>query len=486
VRADVAARPERHAVLQARPDLGTLLPVVVIAAAWPSFVFSGNQLAFLASLIGSCLVAIKLARRRTRLVLVYFVAVASLIGTEANGAIGRGDPPLGTLRLIDGTLVVVVLWLVGSEYLRTIAPRASFRKRIRQTLALLRRSGLSISTPGWILISLVLYATALWLSNGAPIDSITKTDLRLLMLGAGLWIVARTCRVGRPGQPPLIFIALAPFLMLKALGIYATDAIAIGTYDRVQASTVFADGTHRVILIGGDTVFALVPALAIAATTVTVSRWSRLLLAVATGAALFGLILSGTRTSAVVAIGLMIFVAVALLAYGYAPRMRMVVLVGLTAIALLGAAATSGLITRLTTPDAPHVGIHFRRDEAASFFDLPRSDLVYGQGLGGRFIGKDVNGQYIETGWMHTFPLWIVLKVGVPGLIGAVLALALLLRRMIALLPSTARSDVIAGAIVTGGLAVLSMTLGRAALPEGVVVLTFGLALLSVTPSRPS
>ena len=56
--------------------------------------------------------------------------------------------------------------------------------------------------------------------------------------------------------------------------------------------------------------------------------------------------------------------------------------------------------------------MNFRIDEARVILDLPRTDLLLGQGIGGRFLGKDVNGLAIVTPWTHAFPLWVLLKGG--------------------------------------------------------------------------
>jgi O-antigen ligase len=156
-----------------------------------------------------------------------------------------------------------------------------------------------------------------------------------------------------------------------------------------------------------------------------------------------------------------------------------------TAVAIL-ALTTAGLVVsgtgaRFTKRDAPHVGLNFRTDEVRSFFRLPTNDLLFGQGFGGRFESKDVNGLPVITGWSHVLPVWIWLKVGLIGSVAVLTATILALRKAFHALrpkPRLHDPDAALALVMMAGLLLMSLTINRVALPEGAVLFGCALGLL--------
>jgi hypothetical protein len=135
------------------------------------------------------------------------------------------------------------------------------------------------------------------------------------------------------------------------------------------------------------------------------------------------------------------------------------------------------------------VGINFRIDETRSFFRLPHRDLLLGQGFGGRFEGKDVNGLPVVAGWSHTLPVWIGLKVGLVGLAAIMIAIILLLQRGFAAIRAKGvlhHSEHALAAVLIVGLLLMSLTINRIALPEGAILFGFAVGLLDRQDGSPS
>lgn len=443
-----------------------------LVAAWPVFVFTGSQIAYMVAAVTAAGLALELARARSVLAVAFLVAVLTLFGPEANGALGRGDAPLGTLRLLDITLASALLglcfkpvgWIDDRRDLLRLGARTTTRSPVV-----------------WILAGLLAYAVVLWVAYGPSLDGFVKTDIRLIALGLGTFVLTAVCRRG--GSAPLVaaLIALTPWLFLKIAAIDVSELFVIGTYDRIQASLVLDAGQSRVILLGGDTLLILTPALTVLAFQRWKSRAPRIALGFCAVASFGGLLIGATRTSILVALGLAVLVSVlTFAAAGHRPPLRAVAL-GLAALAFAGAGlAVSGAGERFLHKDAPHVGINFRHDEMKVLLGLDDRKLVLGQGLGGTFPGKDVRGRVVDSGWTHAFPAWVVLKLGVPGVaLVSVLLLMLAKRAIQGLRDPERRWAVSIGAAMVFGLLMMSLTLGRAALPEGVVLMAVGIALVA-------
>jgi hypothetical protein len=228
-------------------------------------------------------------------------------------------------------------------------------------------------------------------------------------------------------------------------------------------------------------VLILVPATAILLAYGARTATARAALAAAALICIGGESVSGTRTSVLVEFGLagLSLAAVFLLRPRGVTR-RMALAVILLAAAAVGLSIAGGAPARIVHGDAPNSGLSFRVHEVDSFFRLSAASKFLGQGLGGRFLGMAANGASVMTGWSHELPVWIALKDGVFGLLCAILAIALIARREIqALRSGTCQLQALIGASVIIGLLVMSLTLDRIALIEGVVMLVIGVFLVT-------
>jgi hypothetical protein len=445
--------------------------VALLCVFWPLFVFTGSQADYVISLAGACITAAALARTRSSLLVGFVAGLIALVGPEVNGQLGNGHATLGSLRLVDAATAV------GAASVMIVALRArrpAFAPRRLGALALLS-------------LVAVAYATTRWAIVGHRVDAFLRTDLRLLALAALVWLIAAHCRRG--GSRPILWslVIAGSLAAAKAAAIHLSGVYAIGAFDRLQASDLYSAGRLRTILIGGDTLMILVPALAVLLASDTRRVTLRVALAICALACMSALGLSATRTSALVALGL-IFVALA--AMGVIARRHLsrwpIAACAVLIVLVVGVALVGGTGSRLTQADAPHVGLNFRKDEINSFLRTDAGTKYLGQGLGGRFMGKDVNGKPALTGWAHELPVWIALKTGILGLVCAGLALAVLTRRVVrGLREGIDRIQILAGAVVVLGVVAMSMTLDRAALVEGAVPLVIGVFLISPSSRTP-
>ncbi|MDP9225301.1 MAG: hypothetical protein M3P18_15950 [Actinomycetota bacterium] len=459
--------------------------VLLIATAWPVYVFDDSQAAYLIAVAASGAVAASLAWDRDQLIVFLLLAEVGLLGTEASGALASGTPVLGTARMIDITTAVALATLASKRVMTAarqgaaLGLRVSVRHQLARILCTRRQFA---SKPSGLLLGVLAWMVALWLARGHPIDEFVKTDVRVIGLGLAMWFLARICTEGPVANRALAFCSLAPAISVKALAIYASRIWVIGTDDRLQASLAGSANHPRVILVGGDTLLILMPAVIVLAALRNRSPHTRLWLVVCALSALAGVLISGSRTGLAAGLGLVAFIAV-LKGFAPAPRPSFAVVVaslGLGALIVLGAVIT-GLASRFITPDAPHVGINFRIDELHSFMRLSRTDLLLGQGFGGRFWSKGVNGFPQLTGWSHSFPIWIMLKAGIVGLAACCIALLRGARPTLSKLGKIdwLKSDTALGIVLVVGVLLMSLTLGRAALPEGAMVLGLGIALMA-------
>jgi hypothetical protein len=176
----------------------------------------------------------------------------------------------------------------------------------------------------------------------------------------------------------------------------------------------------------------------------------------------------------------MLAFAAALLRRRTMPGMRHIAATVPAVALLIAGLIATGTMTRFLTPDPPHVGVNFRVDEVRSLFRLPTNEIVFGQGIGGRFVGKDVNGLQVITGWSHTFPAWIVLKIGILGLVVvSALALVPMWRRLGSVWRvRPLHAEAALGCVLLFGVLIMSLSLGRAALSEGSILIGLAVALL--------
>jgi hypothetical protein len=305
-----------------------------------------------------------------------------------------------------------------------------------------------------------------------------------VLLAALTSFVVWRCRRGDARLVLWSVVVVGALAVVKAAAIHYSGIFAIGSFDRIQASSYYSAGQLRTILVGGDTLLILVPCTSVLLASQISSAPIRLGLAIVGLACLGALDLSVTRTSIVVALGL-VALAVAGVLLRTRPRLtRGSGAVGAALIVLAVAVPlVGGLSVRLFRKDPPHVGLNFRRDEVDSFLKLPGPSKYLGQGLGGRFLSKDVNGKPVRTAWAHELPVWIALKDGILGLVCGTVALVVIASRCLRSLRRGSEPTLaLAGGIYVVGLVVMSLTLDRVALVEGAIPLVVAVFLLSPRP----
>jgi hypothetical protein len=445
--------------------------LAVLAFAWPVFVFTGSQASYLVALAAACCTAGALATLRSSLMVGYLAGLLALIGPDVNGQLGNGYAPLGSLRIFDAAAAAAAIAL-----LLVLAHERS----LRATIARWRHPG----ALGLLSTLAVGYAVIRWVMEGHRVDSFLRTDLRLIGLAVLFWFIASNCRHGARAILWCL-VVVGVLAAAKAAAIHVSGLYAIGAYDRLQATNVIVSGQVRTILDGGDTLLILVPALVVLLGSAERRPLTRVGLALIGLFCFWALGLSATRTSVLVALGLML-VTVATVLILVRPSLSRPEIAGGIAVALLvlAVATLGGAAPRLTHADAPHVGLNFRADEINSFLRTSDATKYLGQGLGGRFMGKNANGESALTGWAHELPVWIALKAGIFGLLCACLALAVIFRRTLyALRRGGDLIQVVAGAVIVLGLVIMSMTLDRLALPDG--ILPFSVAVFLISTAAP-
>ena len=447
--------------------------LAILAFAWPLFVLTGSQAGYLVSLAAACCTAAALTTMRSSLVVGYLAGLMALIGPEVNGQLGNGPAPLGSLRIFDAATGMAAVTLLVLAWRR---PRRSILVSWRRPGALAVLSALAVG-----------YAALRWVMEGHRVDGYLRTDLRLIVLAALFWFIASSCRRGGTRAILWCFVVVGVLAAAKASAIHVSGLYAIGAYDRLQATNLYASGQVRTILVGGDTLLILVPAVVVLLVSAERRALPRVALALAGLLCLWALGLSATRTSVLVALGLMLVAVAAMLILARPHLSRRVLAGGLVVtVIVLAVAMLGGAASRLAEAEAPHVGLNFRKDEINSFLNASATTKYLGQGLAGRFMGKNVNGKAVLAGWAHELPVWIALKAGIFGLICASLALAIMVRRALdALRRGGDRVQIVAGTVTVLGLVVMSMTLDRLALPEGILPFVVGVFLIS-TAARTS
>jgi hypothetical protein len=447
--------------------------LVILVLSWPLFVFTGSQASYLVSIVAACCAAAALGATRSSLTVGLLAGLMALVGPEVNGQLGNGHALLGSLRLFDAATLAAALALFV----------VAWWPARRAILASWRHPG-ALCVLGSLVVA---YAAVRWVMEGHRVDGFLRTDLRLIVLAVLFWFIASNCRRGGARAILWCFVVVGVLAAMKAAAIHYSGLYAIGANDRLQATNLYTSGQTRTILVGGDTLLILVPALIVLLAIAERRTLTRVALAGAGLLCLWALGLSATRTSVLVALGLMLVAALTTLILAR-PHLSRLALAGglLVTVVILAVAALGGAASRLTEAEAPHEGLNFRKEEIDSFLHASASTKYLGQGLAGDFLGKNVNGQSVLTGWAHELPVWIALKTGIFGLLCASLALAILFRRMLrALGEGGDRVQVLAGAVSVLGLVVMSMTLDRLALPEGILPFVVGVFLISTATPKP-
>jgi hypothetical protein len=441
-----------------------------VIGAWPVFVFTGNQIAYLVATAGACLAAAALALAQTPVTVGFVVAMFALMGPDVNGQLGEGHALLGSVRIFDAAVAAAAAAAAAAWQLLRSRPRAIGRP-----------GGLAVLS-----IVAVGYAAVRWAMEGHRVDSYLRTDLRLVALAALTWFVASRCRRGHLQTIAWSLVIVGVLAAAKALAIHATGTIAIGSYDRLDASSQYALGQLRTILVGGDTLLILVPATAVLLAHASRTVAARTSLAAAALICIAGLSVSGTRTSVLVAFGLAGLAVLAVFISRRAELTRRTALAGVLVAALAaGLATVGGAPARILQGDAPNSGLNFRKQEVDNFLRLPATSKYLRQGFGGRYLGMGADGAPAITGWAHELPVWLALKDGIFGLMFAVVAIVLIARRVTRVLRSGRDPlNALVGAALITGLLVMSLTIDRLALIEGAVLLAIAVSLVTSATDR--
>ena len=119
--------------------------VVVLAVAWPLFVFTGSQADYLLSVAAASLTAAALGATQSSLLAGYLIGLIALVGPEVNGQLGNGHAPLGSLRLVDAATAAGAAALVLSWR----GDRSIFSRRRPGALAVLAAAAVAYATVRW-------------------------------------------------------------------------------------------------------------------------------------------------------------------------------------------------------------------------------------------------------------------------------------------------------------------------------------------------
>lgn len=429
----------------------------VCTVAFLVFIGSGSVGAYWLGALLFAGAAFTLGRHRHWGAALLIVVAATLLGTELRAELGPAGAFLGGVRALDLTVLSA-----GIGVLSAVLSLDDLRSPSR-LLALVR--------PWWAVGLTFAIVVALWAVNGRVVDALLNTDARLVLLGAGTYVTARYTVPGHERAFVQALVALSVLLAIKAVALHLSDLWTVGVFDRSQATQV-GSVPKRTILIGGDTLLILAPGAAIAVLDRARSNAFNAFFVLAAILCMGAVILSGTRSSLIVAVALVYIAPFLCWPPGQLPRSRKAIPVFLAASAVVfgmvaGATALSGVGERFVQAEASNQGLGFRRDEINSAKALPAQQLVIGQGLGGNFTTRNEFNTRAPTAWSHVLPIWIVLKVGLLGL--AILSAI----GLVAFYRTMSRRPAFGPRVATllfGGLVVMSLTIGRLALPEGVVL----------------
>jgi len=402
-----------------------------------------------------------------------FVALVLLI------TVAGSELYVGPVRLVDAVAILAVVGAASDlqawEGLR--------RPRVPQSLT----------------VALIGLGAMVALARGTPF-SLSHTDLHDGLLSIAIYVtVVRALQ--RMGAEAVVTILLGAAVLasVKAITLEVLPgASALGATSVLQTNviqTVF--GTKRVVLIGGDTIIALAPALCIAARRLPALRsglWIGAFVITAVGIAV-----TVTRTN-IIAAAATVLVAVALEGLDTRGTTEFRRLSAGCAVALLALVAVSftgngngrdiiqGAAVQLTSPADIAYSLQYRSNEAARLTATLRGHELVGLGAGATYVttipataGGSTFTTYGASLWAHNGYLWILLKAGIVGL--ALLATALihvalqLLKSRRALLPR-------AGFVSIVGVLVLSYTTNRFDDPGGALLLALGFGALGVPLSE--
>jgi hypothetical protein len=430
------------------------------------------------------------------------VHVAGTVGIALPFALAAAVAIVRDARVAFGVLTLLVVVLGSELYVGPIrlVDAAAFLSLVgaavdSQARPIFRRPGL----PQALIASLIALSAVVAFADAVPL-SLSHTDLHDALVPVAIYVtILRTVR--RVGAPAVLtfLIAAAVLASLKAIAIAVLPGgTALGVSSLLQANVnQTALGSKRVILIGGDTVIALAPALCIAVRRLPAlshNRWVAAFLITAIGTAI-----TVTRTN-IIAATVAIVVAVAIeglgtVGTGEFRRLAMGCLVAVVALVgssfiinVNGQSVAGSVVSRFSSTSNIAYSLTYRSNEAARLLDTVRGHEVFGLGAGATFfteIPETVNGDtfatYGRTLWAHDGYLWILLKTGLVGVAIFILAMGLTVFRLLAGPRSVLAR---AGLVSIAGVLVLSYTTNR--FDDIGAGLLLGLAFVALTEETDS
>jgi hypothetical protein len=321
-------------------------------------------------------------------------------------------------------------------------------------------------------VAVLALALLIALADRTP-SALILADLHGVVLPFAFYVIARRAIPRLGGDAVVIMVLLATALAAaKALAIALLSPSAAVGPDSIWQAYVIHDslGIERVVLVGGDTLLALGPALCVTARrlpSLRAGRWVALLVltGLATGA-------TGTRTNIIAGtIALLAALALDRLESGRAaPVGRLIagMLAGLTILVVAGFVVpvggqdiAQGVTARFSSQSSIQQSLQYRADESARLEQALQGKMALGLGAGGTFVTEVPSAFGFELGptlWAHNGYLWIMLKVGIVGLILLALSIWLVAMR---LWQRRAQTLARAGLIWLMGILVLSISTNR-------------------------
>jgi hypothetical protein len=407
------------------------------------------------------------------------VALAAILSTAAVVGTGESYRAVGVqVRLID---VVAAACLIGLL--------------VRSSLTTYNRAGMrGVAFLGATIGALALYGG----TNGW--DNI-RADVYLCLFAIPGWMFGT--ELGRSSRWDQsirrVFLAVTAVTALKAFALATRHTALEGPGSSLQAWSFQTSSGWRTILVGGDTLLVVAPALLIAIFASEPRLWRRMSLLVAL-MAFVAVLLSQTRTNIVCSLAGVLLAFLGTLAMATPSRRRqqrqMLALLPPAALVLVLGGLVPDLVetTRqlsLSRFDATQTGplnsvsasYEYRAEEAqAALATLTGRDTWIGRGAGSAYLSPDT-GQ--ATVWSHNVGVWIVLKV---GLLGLVALLGTGWRALRSVFRRFKREEL--GAIGTGltmlilVIVAISIAVNRVASVEGTLLLSFATGYLLVESQR--
>lgn len=332
---------------------------------------------------------------------------------------------------------------------------------------------------------------------GNSFDSV-RADLFVLSYFPTAWMLAGEVATSPRWRPqlPTILTSVIAVTAVKAILLAAAPQSLSGPSSPWQAWSFPTSTGWRVILVGGDTFLLLGPALAV---SLLASRRAALRATLVVGLALAALAFSQTRTSVLIAIlgigpSLSFWwfnrevrqraqraIRLALLVL---PLLVLVVAVRPDPVHDLTSRALIRFDLRATGPlGSVHHALEQRQSETdAAAATLRDAHVFTGRGLGASYVSP--LSQSPST-WTHNIIVWIMLKVGLIGLIASAWLGVRYLRRTWRVRRLPQYSDAFELLPIPLLLLLVSFTINRIISPEGMILLAIAIAWSSI-PTRTS